>query len=338
MMTTSAPSSSASRSRSSGCRRSRGSAGGRGRGRRQRPRELRPSRRGSRRRPRSRGRRCPAPSPRRRCARACARRCTPASRRRPACRGTPSSTVPIARTRAGPGVPQLRHLLRRERIPRGVMTRSPRAFSGAHQRRADQSLQSALRALSAPGVHPAASASWRCALRAHRRRVRAAPTRSGCTSSASRCSTADLVRMIRYAKRAGVREVGLSTNAVSLHGASRRRSSTPASTASMLAGRGRRGGLPRDARARSFRARRRQRPGLPRAKRARGGDKPIISIQFMRTPGSRRTSTRWSSLAADLGPRDFVMTIGPASFAGAIAARPRQRARARRAPGSSPRW
>src|SRR5690606_10579839 len=55
-------------------------------------------------------------------------------------------------------------------------------------------------------------------------------------------------------------------------------------------------------------------------KRALGRERPVTSIQFMRTPALvaslERVLASWRPL---LGPRDFVMTIAPASFGGAIA-------------------
>jgi MoaA/NifB/PqqE/SkfB family radical SAM enzyme len=56
-------------------------------------------------------------------------------------------------------------------------------------------------------------------------------------------------------------------------------------------------------------------------KRARGRDAPITSIQFMRTPAAEAALQQivdtWQPY---LGPRDFVMTIEPASFGGAVPA------------------
>jgi MoaA/NifB/PqqE/SkfB family radical SAM enzyme len=131
----------------------------------------------------------------------------------------------------------------------------------------------------------------------------------------------DLVRMIEFAKRAGVAEVGLSTNAVSLHGRladalldsglDRLECSMDADDAAgYLAMRGR-DHFDRVAdNVRAFLAR----------KRALGRERPITSIQFMRTPALLATLDRvvdaWRPL---LGERDFVMTIEPASFGGAVA-------------------
>jgi hypothetical protein len=59
--------------------------------------------------------------------------------------------------------------------------------------------------------------------------------------------------------------------------------------------------------------------GFLARKRERGLDAPVVSIQFMRTP---EVAARLDALADAwrpwLGPRDFVMTIEPASFGGAI--------------------
>jgi MoaA/NifB/PqqE/SkfB family radical SAM enzyme len=130
----------------------------------------------------------------------------------------------------------------------------------------------------------------------------------------------DLVRMIEFAKHAGVSEVGLSTNALSLHGRladallesglDRLECSMDADDAeAYLAMRGR---------DHFDRVSRNVRAFLER-KRELGRERPITSIQFMRTPALLATLDRvvdtWRPL---LGPRDFVMTIEPASFAGAI--------------------
>jgi len=129
-----------------------------------------------------------------------------------------------------------------------------------------------------------------------------------------------LVGMIRAAKQAGVHEVGLSTNAVSLRGAladalldsglDRLECSMDADDAeAYLAMRG------RD----HFERVRDNVVGFLAAKRARGATRPVTSIQFMRTAAVvadlDRLVARWRPW---LGPDDFVMTIEPASFAGAI--------------------
>lgn len=130
-----------------------------------------------------------------------------------------------------------------------------------------------------------------------------------------------LVRMIALAKQAGVREVGLSTNALSLHGRladalldsglDRLECSMDADDAeAYLAMRGRDHFEQVSRNVRAFLAR----------KRALGRERPVTSIQFMRTPqllvSLERVVDAWRPL---LGPRDFVMTIDPASFGGAIA-------------------
>lgn len=139
-----------------------------------------------------------------------------------------------------------------------------------------------------------------------------------------------LARMIAFAKRAGVREVGLSTNALSLHGRladalldsglDRLECSMDADDeATYLAMRGRDHFEQVSRNVRAFLER----------KRALGRERPVTSIQFMRTPellaALDRVVGTWRPL---LGPRDFVMTIEPASFGGAIAvagAAPRER-------------
>lgn len=55
------------------------------------------------------------------------------------------------------------------------------------------------------------------------------------------------------------------------------------------------------------------------AKRAAGRERPITSIQFMRTPAVEAAlDALVDAWRPHLGPRDFVMTIAPARFAGAI--------------------
>ena len=129
-----------------------------------------------------------------------------------------------------------------------------------------------------------------------------------------------LARMIRLAKDAGVREVGLSTNGVSLRGAladalldsglDRLECSLDADEPeAYLAMRGRDHFDRVTANVRGFLAR----------KRARGLRRPVTSIQFMRTPAVEAALEAlvdaWRPL---LGEDDFVMTIVPASFGGAI--------------------
>ena len=130
----------------------------------------------------------------------------------------------------------------------------------------------------------------------------------------------DVVSMVRYAKRAGVRRVGLSTNGVSLRGALADEllaSGLDRLECSMDAGdRGAyRAARGRDhwervvANVQAFLAR----------KRERGLDAPVTSIQFMRTPeveaGLPALVDAWRP---HLGPRDFVMTIDPTPFGDAI--------------------
>ena len=134
----------------------------------------------------------------------------------------------------------------------------------------------------------------------------------------------DVVRMIRFAKDVGVTEVGLSTNAVALHGAladallasglDRLECSIDADTrADYLALRG------RDHFARVMR----NVGAFLLRKRALGTERPLTSLQFMRTAAVEAALPRlvaaWRPL---LGPADFVMTIVPASFAGAIDVQP----------------
>lgn len=130
----------------------------------------------------------------------------------------------------------------------------------------------------------------------------------------------DLVRMIAFAKRAGVGEVGLSTNALSLHGRladallqsglDRLECSMDADDAAQYVAMRGRDHFERVSRnVRAFLAR----------KRELGAERPVTSIQFMRTrellASLERVTGAWRPL---LGPRDFVMTIEPASFGGAI--------------------
>lgn len=134
----------------------------------------------------------------------------------------------------------------------------------------------------------------------------------------------EVIAMVRYAKRAGVRRVGLSTNAVSLRGAL---------AEELLAS-----GLDRlecsmDADDReAYRAMRgrdhfervvRNVKAFLRSKRERGLDAPVTSIQFMRTPEiEAQLPALVDAWRPHLGPRDFVMTIDPTPFGGAIDAEP----------------
>jgi hypothetical protein len=129
----------------------------------------------------------------------------------------------------------------------------------------------------------------------------------------------DVAGMIAHAKAAGVRTVGLSTNAVLLRGGL---------VDALLEG-----GLDRlecsmDAIERDgyramrgrdhfARATRNVRAFLAR-KRSSGRDAPQTSIQFMRTPAvDADLAAVVDAWRPHLGPHDFVMTIAPASFGGA---------------------
>lgn len=131
----------------------------------------------------------------------------------------------------------------------------------------------------------------------------------------------DVVDMIRTAKALGVRQVGLSTNAVALG----------TYTEPLLAS-----GLDRlecsiDAIDRDGYVDMRGRDHFERAvgnvrgflqrKRQLGLDIPLTSIQFMRTPEvEAMLDTVVAAWRPYLGARDFVMTIVPNPFGGAIAA------------------
>jgi len=130
-----------------------------------------------------------------------------------------------------------------------------------------------------------------------------------------------LVPMIRFAKRAGVREVGLSTNAVTLKGAladALLESGLDRLECSIDAG-DRAGYLAMRGRDHFARVTENVRAFLER-KRARGRERPVTSLQFMHTAAVAASLGElvdaWRPL---LGPRDFVMTIVPAGFAGAVA-------------------
>ncbi len=131
--------------------------------------------------------------------------------------------------------------------------------------------------------------------------------------------------LIRRAKALGVFRVGLSTNGVSL---------ARASDALLEAGLDRLECSMDAADREAYRAMRGrdhyQRvvagvEGFLARKRERGLALPVTSIQFMRTPDVEAALpalvARWRPL---LGPRDFVMTIEPASFGDAVAS-PSQR-------------
>ncbi len=131
----------------------------------------------------------------------------------------------------------------------------------------------------------------------------------------------ELVAMVQFAKAAGVAEVGLSTNGVSLHGRlaeallgsglDRLECSVDADDpATYLAMRG------RDHFARVIGNVR----GFLLRKRALGQERPVTSIQLMRTAAVEAALPRLvDAWRPYLGRRDFVMTIVPATFAGTIA-------------------
>lgn len=130
----------------------------------------------------------------------------------------------------------------------------------------------------------------------------------------------DAPRLVRVAKDAGVRQVGLSTNGVSLAG--------PMAEALLVSGLDRlECSMDADERE-GYRAMRgrdhfervvRNVRGFLARKRALGLDRPVVSIQFMRTPEVEgRLRSLVESWRPWLGARDFVMTIRPASFGGAV--------------------
>lgn len=135
----------------------------------------------------------------------------------------------------------------------------------------------------------------------------------------------DVVAMVRYAKRAGVHRVGLSTNGVSLRGEladALLHAGLDRLECSMDAG-------DRD----DYRAARgrdhfervvRNVQDFLAAKRAQGLEAPVTSIQFMRTPEvEARLEELVEAWRPHLGPRDFVMTIDPAPFGDAIGVEPK---------------
>jgi radical SAM protein with 4Fe4S-binding SPASM domain len=132
---------------------------------------------------------------------------------------------------------------------------------------------------------------------------------------------AEVAALIADAKAAGVRTVGLSTNAVLLAGRLAEAlldSGLDRLECSMDA-------LDRDGyramrgRDHFARASRNVRAFLAR-KRAAGRETPQTSIQFMRTAAvEARLPAIIAAWRPHLGPRDFVMTIAPASFGGAVA-------------------
>ena len=133
-----------------------------------------------------------------------------------------------------------------------------------------------------------------------------------------------LVDLIRLAKAAGVREVGLSTNGVSLHGALAEAlldSGLDRLECSLDAD-DRDGYLAMRGRDHFARVTDNVRAFLDR-KRSLGRERPVTSIQFMRTAAvAARLPALVDAWRPHLGPRDFVMTIAPAGFAGAVALPP----------------
>lgn len=130
-----------------------------------------------------------------------------------------------------------------------------------------------------------------------------------------------LAELIGYARDAGVRQVGLSTNGVCLHGDLAERllsaglhrlecSMDASDRANYLAMRG------RD----HFERVTRNVEGFLALKRERNLEEPVVSIQFMRTAEVEADLEglvdRWRP---HLGAKDFIMTIQPAPFSGAIA-------------------
>jgi radical SAM protein with 4Fe4S-binding SPASM domain len=128
----------------------------------------------------------------------------------------------------------------------------------------------------------------------------------------------DLPRMVAYAKARGVPQVGFSTNGFFL---------TPELGAQLIEA-----GLDRlecsvdGVDPESYRQLRRspdfQRvvgnlQGFLRRRRAMGAERPIVTIQFMKTPETLASLPRALAFwRPQLGPRDFLMTIEDLSFAG----------------------
>lgn len=126
--------------------------------------------------------------------------------------------------------------------------------------------------------------------------------------------------LVAAARAAGVAQVGLSTNGVSLAGdratglldAGLDRLECSMDAIDRHGYRAMRGRDHFDRVVRNVRA-------FLAEKRARGLEKPVVSIQFMRTPDvERELAAVVDAWRPDLGPRDFVMTIRPAGFGGAI--------------------
>ena len=134
-----------------------------------------------------------------------------------------------------------------------------------------------------------------------------------------------LLELIAAAKAAGVTSVGMSTNAVSLHGRLAERlcdSGLDRLECSMDAD-DRKGYLAARGRDHFERVRANVIAFLE-LKRRLGRERPIVSIQYLRTEAVREHLAQivegWRPL---LGEQDFVMTIEPASFAGAVDVPPR---------------
>lgn len=133
-----------------------------------------------------------------------------------------------------------------------------------------------------------------------------------------------LLDLVRYAKEVGVRQVGLSTNAVSLEGAwidglldsglDRLECSMDADDREAYRAMRGRDHFDRVSRnVRAFLAR----------KRERGLERPVTSIQFMRTAEAEaRLEELVEGWRPHLGREDFVMTIAPAPFGGFVDADP----------------
>jgi MoaA/NifB/PqqE/SkfB family radical SAM enzyme len=129
----------------------------------------------------------------------------------------------------------------------------------------------------------------------------------------------ELPELVRCAKEAGVAQVGVSTNATMLTGEIAR---------ALLEC-----GLDRlecslDANDRETYLAMRGKDDFERVVRnvraflaaKAGRERPVVSIQFMRTPAVEASLEQLvEAWRPHLGPRDFVMTIAPAGFAGAIA-------------------
>lgn len=147
-----------------------------------------------------------------------------------------------------------------------------------------------------------------------------------------------LLEMVRYAKSVGVRQVGLSTNGVTLDGAwvdglldsglDRLECSMDADDRDEY--RAMRG---RD----HFERVTRNVRGFLDRKRDRGLRRPVTSIQFMRTAEvDARLEELVEGWRPHLGQDDFVMTIAPTPFGGFVEAEPPEGARARTAPKRPP--